>query len=93
MVDNHTSSCDITAGDNDHHYHTDELPDNSVVESTNDSNVECVVGTPHNENIVECVLTPAECVNIVTECDNQIAAVQTRAMVANEQQELIMEMR
>jgi len=87
MFDNHTSSCDIT-GDNDHHYHTDELPNNSVVESANDSSVECVVGTPHNDNIVECVnnvVTPVECVNIVTECDNQIAAVQTRAMVANEQ--------
>ena len=53
---------------------TDELPDNSVVQPTNDSNVECVVGTPH-ENIVECVVTPVEFVNIVTECDNQIAAV------------------
>ena len=72
-------------GDNDHHYHTDELPDNSVVESTNDSDVECVVGTPHSDNIVECVVTPVECVNIVTECDNQIAAVQARATVAKEQ--------
>ena len=55
LVDNHTSRCDIM-GDNDHHYHTDELPDNSVVESTNDSNVECVVGTPHSDNMLSELL-------------------------------------
>ena len=78
IIDNHTPSCDIT-GDNYHHYHTDELLDKTEV---NSDTTECPQNDRPSTSVLGCSIF---CTFTCRGTDNQIAAVQTRAMVANEQ--------